>query len=600
VADNVVLLPGSGGDTISADQLGDSSKVQNVKVTFGAKDTMTQVQAGSPLPVDPSGVTSPISVASLPLPAGAATGAKQDTGNTSLSTIATNTPALGQALAAASVPVVLTVAQVATLTPLAAVQANAGTNLNTSLLALEAGGNLAAIKADVDKIPSQGQALSAASMPVVLPATQITTLTPPAAITGFALEAGHLATIDSHIPAQGQALAAASMPVVLTAAQVTTLTPPAAITGFALEAGHLATIDSHIPAQGQALAAASMPVVLTAAQVTTLTPPAAITGFALEAGHLATIDTSTAKIPSQGQALAAASMPVVLTAIQQAALTPPAAITGFALEAGHLATIDSHIPAQGQALAAASMPVVLTAAQITTLTPPTTVTVTQATGTNLHTVIDSGTTTVTQATGTNLHTVVDSGTIALSAGAAVIGHVIADTGSTTAVTGNVTVVQPTGTNLHTVIDSGTTTVTQATGTNLHTVIDSGTITAVTAITNPLPAGTNVLGHVITDTGSTTAVTGNVAVTGTFFQTTQPVSGTVTTNNTAVVNDADTNYTQASQAALTITSSGELKIKFNDEQRRNDEKMLLELQAQNMYQLMAGEMYGGGRYGFEIR
>lgn len=58
----------------------------------------------------------------------------------------------------------------------------------------------------------------------------------------------------------------------------------------------------------------------------------------------------------------------------------------------------------------------------------------------------------------------------LTAGSAVIGHVIADTGSTTAVT-------------------------QATGTNLHTVVDSGTITAVTAITNALPTGTNTLGGV---------------------------------------------------------------------------------------------------------
>lgn len=67
---------------------------------------------------------------------------------------------------------------------------------------------------------------------------------------------------------------------------------------------------------------------------------------------------------------------------------------------------------------------------------------------------------------------------ALPAGSNVIGHVIADSGSTTAVTGNVTVVQATGTNLHAVIDSGSTTaVTQATGTNLHTVVDSGSITA---------------------------------------------------------------------------------------------------------------------------
>lgn len=69
------------------------------------------------------------------------------------------------------------------------VTANAGTNLNTSALALETGGNLAAIKAKTDNIPAQGQALAAASLPVVLPAAQITTLTPPAAITGFATSA---------------------------------------------------------------------------------------------------------------------------------------------------------------------------------------------------------------------------------------------------------------------------------------------------------------------------------------------------------------------------------------------------------------------------
>lgn len=39
------------------------------------------------------------------------------------------------------------------------------------------------------------------------------------------------ASIDTKTPALGQALAAASVPVVLTAAQITTLTPPAAING---------------------------------------------------------------------------------------------------------------------------------------------------------------------------------------------------------------------------------------------------------------------------------------------------------------------------------------------------------------------------------
>jgi len=51
------------------------------------------------------------------LPTGASTSALQTTGNTSLSSIDTKTPALGQALAAASVPVILPAATITTLTP---------------------------------------------------------------------------------------------------------------------------------------------------------------------------------------------------------------------------------------------------------------------------------------------------------------------------------------------------------------------------------------------------------------------------------------------------------------------------------------------------
>lgn len=85
--------------------------------------------------------------------------------------------------------------------------ASSGGSTDVSALALENGGNLAAIKTDVDKIPSQGQALAAASMPVVLPAAQVTTLTPPAAITGFATSANQttanssLSSIDGKITA---------------------------------------------------------------------------------------------------------------------------------------------------------------------------------------------------------------------------------------------------------------------------------------------------------------------------------------------------------------------------------------------------------------
>lgn len=89
-----------------------------------------------------------------------------------------------------------TTAVTGTVTVSGTVTANAGTNLNTSLLALESGGNLASIKADTDKIPSLGQALAASSVPVVLTAIQLTALTPPAAITNYALETGgNLATL---------------------------------------------------------------------------------------------------------------------------------------------------------------------------------------------------------------------------------------------------------------------------------------------------------------------------------------------------------------------------------------------------------------------
>lgn len=57
-----------------------------------------------------------------------------------------------------------------------------------------------------------------------------------------ATEITSLASLDTKTPALGQALAAASTPVVLTAIQQAALTPPAAITGFATEAGNLATI----------------------------------------------------------------------------------------------------------------------------------------------------------------------------------------------------------------------------------------------------------------------------------------------------------------------------------------------------------------------
>jgi hypothetical protein len=169
-----------------------------------------------------------------------ATSAKQDIQDTSINSLLKPASTLAAVTTVGTITNVVHVDDNAgALTVDGSVTANAGTNLNTSALALETGGNLASIKTNTDKIPALGQALAAASVPVILPAATISTLTPPAAITNFANETGgNLASIKTNtdkIPSLGQALGSASVPVVLPTAQITTLTPPAAITGYSTE-----------------------------------------------------------------------------------------------------------------------------------------------------------------------------------------------------------------------------------------------------------------------------------------------------------------------------------------------------------------------------
>ena len=73
----------------------------------------------------------------------------------------------GQATMANSEPVVIASNQTAV-----PVTASAGTNLNTSALALETGGNLASVKTNTDKIPVLGQAVMASSTPVAIASNQ--------------------------------------------------------------------------------------------------------------------------------------------------------------------------------------------------------------------------------------------------------------------------------------------------------------------------------------------------------------------------------------------------------------------------------------------
>jgi hypothetical protein len=161
---------------------------------------------------------------------GSATSAKQDTGNTSLASLDTKTPAL---VAGAS-PVSLPAATVATLTPPAAITGFATAAAQT------------AAQTSLSSLDTKTPALIAGAVPVSLPAATVTALTPPAAITGFATAAAQtaaqvsLASLDTKTPA----LVAGATPVSLPAATVTALTPPAAITGFATSANQATEITA--------------------------------------------------------------------------------------------------------------------------------------------------------------------------------------------------------------------------------------------------------------------------------------------------------------------------------------------------------------------
>jgi hypothetical protein len=93
--------------------------VASLNVTVDNANLEISNDVGNPIPVSGTfwQATQPVSATSLPLPSGAATSALQSTSNTSLANIDTKTPALGQALASASTPVVLPASQITALTP---------------------------------------------------------------------------------------------------------------------------------------------------------------------------------------------------------------------------------------------------------------------------------------------------------------------------------------------------------------------------------------------------------------------------------------------------------------------------------------------------
>lgn len=160
------------------------------------------------------------------------------------------------------------------------------------------------------------------------------------------------------------------------------------------------------------------------------------------------------------------------------------------------------------------------------------VTVSQATGTNLHAVIDSGSITATQATGSNLHAVVDSGSITATQATGSNLHTVVDSGA-------VTVSQATASNLNANVSQATAsnlnaTVVQATGSNLHTVVDSGSVTATQGTASNLKAQVEGPGIAGTPSGgvlSVQGVSGGQAI---------PITGSVSTS--VIPNPSDTTGT----------------------------------------------------------
>jgi hypothetical protein len=239
--------------------------------------------------------TQPVSAASLPLPAGAATDTNQATEISSLATIATNTTNAGTPTVSGTVTANQGTPGVGAW-PVLAAQAGTWNITNVSgTVSLPTGAATESTLSTLNtKTPSLGQALAAGSVPVVLTASQLSTLTPLSSVTvsgtvtanagtgTFTVDgSGHTQPVSGTFWQATQPVSAAALPLPSGAATETTL----------------ASIDAKTPALGQALAAASTPVVLTAAQVSTLTPLSTVTanaGSGTFATSLATLPALTA------------------------------------------------------------------------------------------------------------------------------------------------------------------------------------------------------------------------------------------------------------------------------------------------------------------
>jgi hypothetical protein len=218
-----------------------------------------------------------------------------------------------------------------------------------------------------------GQQLAAASVPVVLTAAQLTSLTAPVLGAGSAkvgvvttdqtthgttdLVAADVTKIGGSALALGQQLAAASVPVVLTAAQITSLTAPVLGAGSAkvgvvttdqtthgttdLVAADVTKVGGTALALGQTTASASIPVTLPEDGVVGAMNSLAVT----LSGTLSTVTTITLPNTAQGIRLYPHTNPIVFAfgsdTVASQATSSSTTIAAAAFSVGNLAKNDN-------------------------------------------------------------------------------------------------------------------------------------------------------------------------------------------------------------------------------------------------------------------
>lgn len=126
-------------------------------------------------------------------------------------------------------------------------------------------------------------------------------------------------------------------------------------------------------------------------------------------------------------------------------------------------------------------------------------------------------------------------------------------------------------------DQAAVAVKQATGSNLHAVIDSGTITAITAISNALPAGTNLLGTISASAETSTVYSGTTALTPLFSVIAASSSGA----NTVI---AAVTSKRIRVVALLLTANGAVNAKWQSHVTPTDLTGLAYLAANGGYTL----------------